>query len=120
MISKLSLSALPAITTAAIPAYARESLRAGIVHFGVGNFHRSHQAVYLDALFNMGDGLDWAIVGAGVRESDEAMRQKLSAQDWLTTVVEQEADSSSARVTGAMIDYLQPGDSAAIITRLAD
>ena len=41
-------------------------------------------------------------------------------QDWLTTVVEQEADASAAHVTGAMIDYIQPGDSAAVIARLAD
>ena len=48
------------------------------------------------------------------------MRDKLMAQDWLTTVVEQEAERSSARVTASMIDYLKIGDSAAIIARLAD
>lgn len=120
MTTKLSAAALSAITTATIPAYDRSVLTSGIVHFGVGNFHRAHQAVYLDDLFASGADHDWALVGAGVREADEAMRQKLLAQDWLTTVVEQEADSSSARVTGAMIDYLRPGDAPAIIARLAD
>jgi mannitol 2-dehydrogenase len=48
------------------------------------------------------------------------MRQKLLAQDLLTTVVEQEADTSTARVTGGMIDYLKPGDSAAVIAKLTD
>ena len=120
MTTKLSAAALPAITTASVPAYRRSDLKAGIVHFGVGNFHRAHQAVYLDELFATGSDHDWALIGAGVREADEAMRQKLKSQDWLTTVVEQEADSSSARVTGAMIDYLRPGDSAAVIDRLAD
>lgn len=120
MTTKLSAQALGAITTASTPAYDRSNLRAGIVHFGVGNFHRAHQAVYLDDLFATGADHDWALVGAGVRDADEAMRQKLKAQDWLTTVVEQEADASSARVTGAMIDYLRPGDSAAVIARLAD
>lgn len=120
MTTKLSAKALPAITTASVPAYDRSTLAAGIVHFGVGNFHRAHQAVYLDDLFATGSGHDWALVGAGVRDADEAMRQKLKDQDWLTTVVEQEAGASSARVTGAMIDYLRPGDSAAIIARLAD
>jgi len=120
MTTKLSASALNSITTASVPAYDRSKLKAGIVHFGVGNFHRAHQAVYLDDLFATGAGRDWALVGAGVREADEAMRQKLLEQDWLTTVVEQEADASSARVTGAMIDYLKPGDSAAVIERLAD
>ncbi|MGV8855580.1 MAG: mannitol dehydrogenase family protein [Devosia sp.] len=120
MTTKLSAAALSHITTAAVPGYDRSALTAGIVHFGVGNFHRAHQAVYLDDLFATGAGHDWALVGAGVRPADEAMRQQLRAQDWLTTVVEQEADASSARVTGAMIDYLEPGNSAAVIERLAD
>ncbi|MGO1164956.1 mannitol dehydrogenase family protein, partial [Brucella sp. C7-11G] len=49
---------------------------------------------------------DWALVGAGVRASDDAMRDTLKAQDWLTTVVEQEADYSIARITASMIDYV--------------
>ena len=49
-----------------MPRYDRSALTRGIVHFGVGNFHRAHQAVYLDELFNAGDDHDWAIVGAGV------------------------------------------------------
>ena len=106
--------------TAAVPKYDPARLRAGILHFGVGNFHRAHQAVYLDDLFNLGLDQDWALVGAGVRPPDEAMRQKLRAQDWLTTVVEQEADVSTARITAPMIDYLKVGDSAAVIARLAD
>jgi mannitol 2-dehydrogenase len=118
--TKLSAANLDAITSAAVPNYTRADLKPGIVHFGVGNFHRSHQAVYLDELFNLGEGHDWALIGAGVRETDEAMRQKLSQQDWLTTVVEQEADSSSARITGVMLDYLKPGDAAAVIAQLTD
>ena len=120
MTTKLSAAALPTITSASIPAYDRADLKAGIVHFGVGNFHRAHQAVYLDDLFATGSDHDWALVGAGVRDADEAMRQKLKKQDWLTTVVEQEADTAAARITGSMIDYLRPGDSAAIIDTLAD
>lgn len=120
MTTKLSAQALGSITTAATPAYDRSALTAGIVHFGVGNFHRAHQAIYLDDLFATGADHDWALVGAGVREADEAMRQKLMAQDWLTTVVEQETDSSAARITGGMIDYLKPGDSTATINKLAD
>ncbi|MEQ1900006.1 MAG: mannitol dehydrogenase family protein [Devosia sp.] len=106
--------------TAEVPAYDPASLSAGIVHFGVGNFHRAHQAVYLDDLFNLGLDHDWALVGAGIRPADEAMRNKLESQDWLTTVVEQEAGSSSARVTAPMIAHLPIGDSAAIVRRLAD
>jgi mannitol 2-dehydrogenase len=118
---KLSRRALPDLAAkAAVPAYDPASLTPGIVHFGVGNFHRAHQAVYLDDLFNLGHDHDWAIVGAGVRDSDELMRGKLMEQDLLTTVVEQEADRSTARVTASMVDYLKIGDSAAIIARLAD
>jgi mannitol 2-dehydrogenase len=121
MTTKLSAATLDAVAkTASVPQYDRSSLTAGIVHFGVGNFHRAHQAVYLDDLFATGSDHDWALIGAGVREADEAMRQKLLAQDLLTTVVEQEADASTARVTGGMIDYLQPGDSAAVIAKLSD
>lgn len=103
----------------ATPSYAAEDLQAGIVHFGIGNFHRAHQAVYLDMLFNQGLDRDWAIVGAGVLPSDAAMRERLLRQDFLTTVVEQDAGHSSARVIAPIVDYLAPGDPAAIIARLA-
>jgi len=118
---ELSADDLPEIAaTASVPHYQRGSLSAGIVHFGVGNFHRAHQAVYLDSLFNLGLDHDWALVGAGVRANDADMRKKLLGQDYFTTVVEQEADRTSARVTGAMIDFLPVGDLAAISETLAD
>jgi mannitol 2-dehydrogenase len=102
------------------PRYDRSKLEAGIVHFGIGNFHRAHQAVYLDELFNAGRDHDWAIVGAGVLPSDAAGRARLADQDYLTTVVEQDAGHMAARVTGAMIDYVTPGDAAAILEKLAE
>ncbi|MBY5444453.1 mannitol dehydrogenase family protein [Rhizobium leguminosarum] len=121
MTCKLSLATLSDVArTAAIPGYDRASLKAGIVHFGVGNFHRAHQAIYLDDLFNAGMDHDWAIVGAGVLPSDAAMREKLAAQDFLTTVVEQDNNKTAARVTAPMIDILPVGDAAAIIAKLAD
>ena len=121
MTTRLCTENLDAIaTTAATFKYDRSSLTAGIVHFGVGNFHRAHQAVYLDALFNTGKDHDWAIIGAGVLPSDEQMRQILSDQDFLTTVVEQSAQRSQARVTGAMIDALPSNDPATVIRTLAD
>lgn len=118
---KLSRSALSEIKrTAAVPAYAPADLSAGIVHFGVGNFHRAHQAVYLDALFNAGRDRDWAVVGTGVRPADSEMRRTLMAQDWLTTVVDQEAESAGARVIGSMIDFIDPSRLHDIVNRLAD
>ncbi|QDC01932.1 mannitol dehydrogenase family protein [Mesorhizobium sp. 8] len=121
MTTKLSLSNLASLRVAVDrPRYDRSGLKAGILHFGVGNFHRAHQAVYLDDLFNLGLGHDWALVGAGVFEGEKAGREKLARQDWLTTVVEQDEGHMSARVTGAMIDFLTPGNAAAIIEKLAD
>lgn len=103
----------------ATPSYNRLDLAAGIVHFGVGNFHRAHQAVFLDDLFNTGRDHDWAIIGAGVLPSDEEMRQVLAAQDFLTTVVEQSASRSAARIISSMIDFLPADNKAALIDTLA-
>ncbi len=121
MAIKLSLSTLSQIgVSLPVPSYARSSLSAGIMHFGVGNFHRAHLAVYLDDLMNLGEAHDWALVGAGVMAFDEDMRDKLKTQDYLTTVVEQDNDLSTAHVTGAMIDFISPHDKAAMIAKLCD
>lgn len=118
---KLSLATLDRLPKEfALPKYRRGDLKAGIFHIGLGNFHRAHQAVYLNDLFNLGLDHDWAIVGTGVRAADQEMRDKLAGQDFLTTVVEQEAHSTNVRVTGAMIDFIKPGDSAAALDILAN
>ena len=62
------------------PRYDRANLKPGIVHIGLGNFHRAHMAVYLDDLFNLGLDHDWAILGAGVRAGDARMRDALKAR----------------------------------------
>ena len=87
------------------PTYDRNALTPGIVHIGVGNFHRAHQAVYLDRLFDKGLDHGWAIIGAGIKPYDAAMREKLEAQDWLSTVVELDPGEVDARVIGSMIDF---------------
>lgn len=115
--TSLSLSTLSRIAGADVPAYAREDLSAGIVHLGVGNFHRAHQIVYLDRLFNRGLDRDWAVIGAGVKPHDAAMRARLQRQDWLSTVVELDPGGLTARVTGAMIDFAEV-DPAAIVAVL--
>lgn len=101
------------------PAYDRAALKPGILHVGVGNFHRAHMAVYLDRLFGLGQDHDWALVGAGVRPGDAAMREKLAPQDWLTTVVELDPSGLTACVIGSMVDFI-PVDSAAVIAGMAD
>jgi mannitol 2-dehydrogenase len=121
MTLRLSAAALPQIArTAGVPRYDRAALSAGILHFGVGNFHRAHQAAYLDELFDLGRDHDWAILGAGVMPGDARMREALQGQDWLTTLVEQSAGESRARVTGAMLEMLPVGAGEAILARLAD
>lgn len=109
----------PEITT---PRYDRGGVSAGIVHIGVGGFHRAHQAMYVDELMNRGEALDWGIVGVGVMPGDRRMQQALAAQDHLYTVVVKHPDGRrEARVVGAMLDYLfAPEDPEAVIERMAD
>ncbi|PLL12447.1 mannitol dehydrogenase [Tabrizicola sp. TH137] len=102
-----------------LPAYDRRRLTPGIVHIGLGNFHRAHMAVYLDDLFARGEALDWAILGAGVRAPDARMRDALKAQDCLSTVIELDPAGKTARRIGAMVDFIevQP-DNAALIAAM--
>ena len=104
-----------------LPAYDRSALRPGIVHIGLGNFHRAHMAVYLDDLFALGVAQDWAILGAGVREGDARMRDALKAQDCLSTVIELDPAGKTCRRIGAMLDFLpvEPGN-ASLIAAMAD
>lgn len=102
-----------------VPGYDRSALSAGIVHIGVGNFHRAHQAVYLDQLFNLGEDHDWGLVGAGIKQYDTAMRSKLQAQDWLSTIVELDPSGFTARISGSMIDFVDV-DPVALVTRLSE
>ncbi len=105
----------------ALPAYDRAGLTPGIVHIGLGNFHRAHMAVYLDDLMAMGEARDWAILGAGVREGDARMRDALRAQDCLSTVIELDPAGKRARRVGSMIGFIavEP-DNAALIAAMAD
>lgn len=104
----------------ALPAYDRARLTPGIVHIGLGNFHRAHMAVYLDDLFAKGLGMDWAILGAGVRAPDARMRDALKVQDCLSTVIELDPKGKTARRVGAMVDFIevQP-DNAALIAAMS-
>ena len=103
------------------PAYDRSKLTPGIVHIGLGNFHRAHQAWYLHRLMQQGLAHDWAIIGAGVRPFDAAQREKLLAQDCLTTLIELDPSGTSAEIVGSMIDYLPIEEgNAALIARMSD
>lgn len=115
MAVNLSLSTLGTLPAeVGRPGYGRAALSPGIVHFGVGNFHRAHMAWYLDRLMDEGRDRDWAILGAGVMAGDRRMRDALEPQDWLSTVVTQSAARSEARVVGPMIGFLPVGEPDAI------
>lgn len=103
-LSETNLEHLP--PNVARPRYDRRSLTPGIVHIGLGNFHRAHQAWYLHRLMQMGQAYDWAIIGAGVRPNDVAMREKLVAQDFLTTLIDLGPGETAAEVSGSMIDFV--------------
>lgn len=103
------------------PDYDRAALTPGIVHIGLGNFHRAHQAWYLHRLMQQGYAMNWGIVGAGVRAGDEVQRQRLAAQDYLTTLIELDPKGRSAEVVGSMIGFVQvQDDNAALIAQMAD
>jgi mannitol 2-dehydrogenase len=105
----------------ALPRYDRRDVTAGIVHIGVGNFHRSHQAMYIDTLMNSGAAMDWGICGIGLQPSNVAMRDALAAQDNLYTLVIRHSDGTwDARVIGSIVEYLfAPDDPEAAIEKMA-
>ncbi|MFO7805861.1 MAG: mannitol dehydrogenase family protein [Paracoccaceae bacterium] len=107
MATPLSLATLTDLPDGVrVPSYARSDLSPGIVHIGLGNFHRAHQAWYLHRLMDAGKAHDWAIIGAGVRPGDAAARDKMLAQDCLTTLIELDPAGKSAEVTGSMIGFI--------------
>ncbi len=120
-VSTLNLESLARLPEqVARPQYARNELSAGILHFGPGNFHKAHQAVYLDRLMNKGIDHDWSIVGASVMPGDAKLREIMLEQDLLSTVVTQSATVSEAQVIGPMINYLPVGNSDAILAAMSD
>ena len=103
------------------PEYELSRLTAGILHIGLGNFHRAHQAWYIHRLMQAGKAHDWAIIGAGVRPYDAAMRERLLAQDCLTTLIELDPEGEAAEVVGSMIDYLPIEDgNRALIRKMSE
>jgi mannitol 2-dehydrogenase len=104
------------------PTYDRGNVRVGIVHFGVGGFHRAHQAMYVDRLMNEGRALDWGICGVGVMTADRGMQEALDAQDGLYTLVVKSPDGTyEPRVIGSIVRYLfAPDDPEAVIETMAD
>ncbi|OLF07048.1 mannitol dehydrogenase [Actinophytocola xinjiangensis] len=106
----------------AVPSYDRSTLTPGIVHIGVGGFHRAHQAMYLDRLLEQGRARDWAIRGLGVLPSDARMRDALTAQNGLYTLVVKHPDGTTEpRIIGSVVDcQLASDDQQAAVELLAN
>lgn len=115
-----NLSQLP--SDIARPTYDRSRLTTGIVHVGVGGFHRSHEAFYTDLLLQSENVSQWGICGVGLRESDRKMAAILKQQDYLYTLIVKHPDGKlETKVIGSIVDFLLGcDDPAAVIDRMAD
>jgi len=111
-----------------LPNYDRSLLETGIVHFGVGGFHRSHQVHYLDKLLRSKpeENYKWAYTGVGVLPHDAGMKDALSEQEYLYTLVAQSKTDNDTgmneivTVVGAMKEMLQaPEQPGEVMQRLA-
>ncbi|MEV4384329.1 mannitol dehydrogenase family protein [Micromonospora sp. NPDC049580] len=101
---RLSRRTLPGVTTAARPAYDPAGLTTGIVHLGIGAFHRAHQAAMTDAATDVADA-GWGIAGVTQRSTDVVDRMR--PQDCLFTVVTRNGgEQLDARVVGSVTSVL--------------
>ena len=119
--TRLSQQALPLFgPKVAVPRYDRAVVTPGIVHIGVGGFHRAHEAVYTDDLLAQGLAGEWGICGVGLRPEDRAMQAALVPQDCLYTLVTRDRGGDEARVIGSLVCYLYaPDDEQAVRDVLA-
>ena len=121
-LNSATLSEIAAGGQVAVPEYPLEERSIGIVHFGVGGFHRAHQAMYLDRLMNAGRDRDWAICGVGLLPGDTRMRDALTGQDGLYTLVTKAPDGThDPGVIGSIARYLfAPDDPEAVLAQMTD
>ena len=100
------------------PGYDRTAVRTGIVHLGIGAFHRAHGAVYTEEVLEAGD-LGWGILGASLRSPDT--RDALAPQDGLYALAVRDGTGDAVRVIGAVRDVLvAPEDPEALLTAMTD
>jgi fructuronate reductase len=115
-LSNAALAILPA--PVAVPRYQRSHLKPGIVHLGLGAFHRAHQAVFVDDCLNAGEA-EWAIVGVSLRSVD--IRDALDPQDGLYTLSVVDGSGEALRVVGAIQKSLvAPENADAVLATLCN
>lgn len=89
-----------------VPTYTRETERMGIVHIGVGGFHRAHQAYYVHQLKKLGEASGWEICGIGLRQSDQKLHDILKKQDYLYTLMIKHPDGTiEPEIIGSIVDF---------------
>ncbi|MGB5430639.1 mannitol dehydrogenase family protein, partial [Eudoraea sp.] len=89
-----------------VPNYNRSADKIGIVHIGVGGFHRAHQAYYLHQLRQLGEASDWGICGIGLREADAKLHDIFNKQDHLYTLMVKHPDGKiEPEVIGSIVDF---------------
>jgi len=105
---RLSLASLARVPAGiARPAYAPEQIGIGIVHLGIGAFHRAHQAIYTDDAL-AGAGGAWGICGVSLRSAD--VRDRMAPQDGLYTSIEKSPAGVARRIVGSVREVLFLGD----------
>tara|TARA_R110000868_G_scaffold15443_9_gene70428 strand:- start:9490 stop:10974 length:1485 start_codon:yes stop_codon:yes gene_type:complete len=120
---KLSNSCLKELADrVSIPQYNRENIKAGIVHVGVGGFHRAHEAMYIDQLLHDESNSNWGICGVALLNFDQKIYNTLQTQDGLYTLVVKELDGTlTKRVIGSIVEYLYaPENPLAVIEKIAN
>ncbi|ANW95981.1 mannitol dehydrogenase [Wenyingzhuangia fucanilytica] len=105
----------------AIPQYNRAEVKTGIVHVGIGGFHRAHQALYTDDLLHQEGNNDWGICGVALLKFDQKIYNTLKEQDGLYTLVVKELDGTlSKRIIGSMVETLfAPENPSKVIEKMA-
>ncbi len=86
--------------------YDRANITAGIVHMSVGNFHRAHEEMYLNTLFNMEGKSNFGVIGVGLLANDKEICADLKSQDCLYTLLERENEKVNVKIIGAMLDII--------------
>ncbi|VEG27903.1 mannitol dehydrogenase family protein [Actinomyces howellii] len=114
-------AAVPPHLSHLAPPYDRDLVSTGIVHIGVGGFHRAHQAVYLDRLMRAGHAMDWGICGVGLLPGDTRMRDALAGQDHTYSLTLKHPDGRRETcVIGSLRDYLYaPAHPEAVLARMS-
>lgn len=98
------------------PGFTPSDHGAGIVHLGLGAFHKAHQAAYTDTALARSGG-DWRITGVSLRSLEPAAQ--LAPQNGLYTLIEHSAQGSSARIIGSIANaYALGPDRAAVLEAL--